>query len=71
LTRFVAALDLPGAVLLELPLNRSVAVAMLTIDRAQVPDLPDRIIGATARRYGVPLLSRDARIRLAGLTIIW
>jgi len=44
---------------------------MPTIDRRQVPDLPDRIIAATASLHGVPLISRDRAIRLSGLPTIW
>jgi PIN domain nuclease of toxin-antitoxin system len=51
--------------------DRAVAAAMPRIDREQIPDLPDRIISATAERYDVPAISRDRRIRLAGLPTIW
>ncbi len=71
LGRLLAALDRPGAVLRELPFDRAVAAVMPTIDRRQVPDLPDRIIAATASLHGVPLISRDRAIRLSGLPTIW
>ncbi len=71
LGRLLGALDRPGAVLCELPFDRSVAVVMPTIDRQQVPELPDRIVAATAMLHGVPLISRDHAIRLAGVPTIW
>jgi PIN domain nuclease of toxin-antitoxin system len=71
LGRLLLALDRPGAVLRELPFDRAVAAVMPTIDRRQVPDLPDRIIAATASLHGVPLISRDRAIRLSGLPTIW
>lgn len=71
LGRLLAALDRPGAVLRELPFDRAVAAVMPTIDRRRVPDLPDRIIAATASLHGVPLISRDRAIRLSGLPTIW
>lgn len=71
LERVLAALEEPGVVLRELPTDRAVIALLPTITREEVPDLPDRLIAATARRYGVPLLSRDRRIRLAGLETIW
>jgi predicted nucleic acid-binding protein len=37
---------------------------MPSIDRSEVPDLPDRVIAATARLYEVPVISRDRQIRL-------
>lgn len=36
-----------------------------------IPDLPDRIIAATAQFYGVPVLSRDGRIRASAIRTIW
>lgn len=69
--RLLTALDQPGAVLQDLPFDRSVAAAMPMISRNQVPDLPDRVIAATAERYEVPLISRDRQIILSGLSTIW
>jgi PIN domain nuclease of toxin-antitoxin system len=71
LGRLLAALDRPGAVLRELPFDRAVAVILPAVDRRQVPDLPDRIIAATAQMHGVPLISRDRAIHLSGLSTIW
>jgi predicted nucleic acid-binding protein len=34
-------------------------------------DLPDRIIAATALFHGVPVLSRDGRIRGSNIKTIW
>jgi len=45
---------------------------MHRVARAEVPDLPDRIIAATAVALKIPLVSRDAKIRSAALvTTIW
>ena len=70
-TRFLAALDLPDGVLTEICFGRHVVEAMLQIDRTRVPDLPDRIIAATAVSRGVPLVTRDERIRVSGVTTVW
>ena len=40
-------------------------------NRAQVPDMPDRIIAATALSLGLPLVTRDGRIRDSGIRTIW
>lgn len=69
--RLLAAIDRPGVVLRPLPFDRSVADAMQRVDRDRVPDLPDRIIAATALLYDVPLIGRDRRIRVSGITTIW
>ncbi|WP_404824250.1 hypothetical protein [Nostoc flagelliforme] len=33
--------------------------------------MPDRIIAATAKYLGLPLISRDSRMPLSGVAIIW
>jgi predicted nucleic acid-binding protein len=71
LGRVLTALDEPGAVLQELPLDRAVIAVMPTVDRSEVPDLPDRIIASSAQLYGLPLISRDRRIRLSAVETIW
>ncbi|WP_336389855.1 PIN domain-containing protein [Scytonema hofmannii] len=43
----------------------------LQVERAQVPDLPDRIIAATALYLGVPIISRDNKIQLSSINTIW
>ena len=64
-------LDAPDSDLLLVPFDRPIAETLPQIERAKVPDLPDRIIAATALHLGVPLISKDARIQTAGLTTIW
>ena len=49
----------------------AIAEAMRQVDRQQVPELPDRVIAATAFRYRVPLISRDREIQSAGFETIW
>lgn len=44
----------PGAVLQHVPFDENVAMKMPEIPREDLPDLPDRVIGATALFYGVP-----------------
>jgi PIN domain nuclease of toxin-antitoxin system len=76
--RLVAAVDSEDAVLVEVPFDRHVAWALRKVERAQVPDLPDRIIAcagtdcaATALHLGLPLISRDRKIQLSGVATIW
>ncbi len=58
--------------LLEIvPLTQSIAMAVRHIPREQVPDLPDRVIAATALHLAVPLISRDHRIQLSNVTTVW
>jgi PIN domain nuclease of toxin-antitoxin system len=52
-------------------LDQAVAEAVGQIPRRLVPDMPDRIIAATAFHLGLPLVTRDAQIRSANITTIW
>lgn len=61
----------PDYVLKEVPVTMEVVDAMWRVPRASVPDMPDRIVAATAIRYGVPVISRDRRIRAANLQTVW
>ena len=45
--------------------------SIMEVPREAVPDLPDRVIAATALLHGVPILSRDRRIQASGLQTIW
>ncbi len=53
------------------PLDRAVADATAHIPRADVPDMPDRIIAATARSLGLAVVTRDGKIRTSGVATIW
>ncbi len=53
---------------LDLPILRT----LRKVKREAVPDMPDRIIAATALSLGLPLLSRDrALATVEGLEVIW
>jgi PIN domain nuclease of toxin-antitoxin system len=69
--RLTTELEQPGAVLRDLAFTRPVADTLSRIDRNAVPDMPDRIIAATASQAGVPLISRDRKIRLSNVSTIW
>ena len=53
------------------PLDENIARAVAAVAREKVPDMPDRIIAATALHLGVPLVTRDGRIRTSGIETIW
>jgi PIN domain nuclease of toxin-antitoxin system len=53
-------------------LNQDTARALRAVPRSIVADMPDRIVVATARQLGLPLISRDAAIRrAAAVPILW
>jgi predicted nucleic acid-binding protein len=51
--------------LVEISFDRNIALTLRQVDRSQIPDLPDRIIAATALYLNVPVISRDRRIQLS------
>jgi len=53
------------------PLTREVAEVLPRVPRADVPDMPDRIIAATAVQLDLPLISRDRRIQASAVETIW
>jgi PIN domain nuclease of toxin-antitoxin system len=71
LDRLLQAVDGEDVVLVEIPFDRSVARAMVTIPREEVADLPDRIIAATASCLGVAVISRDRAIQTSQVPAIW
>jgi PIN domain nuclease of toxin-antitoxin system len=71
LDRLLRTVDGENAVLTEVPFDRNIAQSLMRVERAQIPDLPDRIIAATALYLGLPLISRDRRILLSDVDTIW
>jgi PIN domain nuclease of toxin-antitoxin system len=65
------ALSDPSTGLFIAPVDAGVAEALEKIPRSIVPDMPDRIIGATALHLGLPLVTRDRRLQSAGIKTIW
>ncbi|MEG4287053.1 type II toxin-antitoxin system VapC family toxin [Microcoleus sp. A006_D1] len=72
LTRILNAADDPNVGILLAPLDRNISATIQQIDRATVPDMPDRIIAATALYLNLPLVTRDAKIQaLTTIQTIW
>ncbi len=71
LTRLALILQNPLGVFIEIPLNIEVAKAVRKVQWEEIPDLPDRIIAATAVYLNVPIISRDNAIRISVLDTIW
>jgi PIN domain nuclease of toxin-antitoxin system len=65
LAAVLSLLDTPEPTLVEIPVGRQIVAALLGIPRDQVPDMPDRVIAATALHLSVPLVSRDRKIQTA------
>lgn len=71
LERLNSVLSEPAASLVLVPLDAAVAQAVRQVRRESVPDMPDRIIVATALHLDLPLVTRDQQIRSAGVNTIW
>jgi len=71
LTRLFDALDRTDSILSEVVFDRRIAEALSRVQRVQVPELPDRIITATALHLNIPLLSRDGKIRASAVETVW
>ena len=66
------ALGDPTGSMVIAPLDAAVATAVQKISRAAVPDMPDRIIAATAVHLNAELVTRDHRLRAAlGNRSVW
>ncbi|MCQ3930798.1 MAG: PIN domain protein [Chloroflexi bacterium] len=70
-TQLANALGEPDSMFSQVPVDLSVARSMTAVDVMQIPDMPDRIVAATAYWLRVPIISRDGRIRLSNLQTIW
>jgi PIN domain nuclease of toxin-antitoxin system len=66
-----AALDDPDHVFKEAPFTVEIVDAMSQVPRADVPDMPDRIVAATAVYFRVPVISRDGKIRASNVQAVW
>jgi PIN domain nuclease of toxin-antitoxin system len=54
-----------------IPVTYDIALDIRKVPRQQVPDLPDRIIAATALFLNVPLITRDRKICSSDIETVW
>jgi PIN domain nuclease of toxin-antitoxin system len=71
LDRLLTAINREDALLVEIPFDQHIAQALKQVERTQIPDLPDRIIAATALHLNLPLISRDHKIQLSEIETMW
>jgi PIN domain nuclease of toxin-antitoxin system len=72
MTQVLSAMQSPAANYTVAALDAPVALAVRQVPRATVPDMPDRVIAATAIVRGLHLVTRDARLRaLPDVTCVW
>jgi PIN domain nuclease of toxin-antitoxin system len=61
----------PNLPLKFLPIDQDVALAVERVPRDVVPDMPDRIIAATALTHNLPLVTADGKIQASRILTIW
>src|SRR5664279_4926374 len=66
-SQLAQALSDIDSLFVETPVDLKIARALARVDAGQVPDMPDRIIAATAVNFHVPVISRDAKIKLSSV----
>jgi PIN domain nuclease of toxin-antitoxin system len=71
LNRLIEELVAPDTVLEIVGMDLPLVLKMRSVPRSDVADMPDRLIAATALHLDLPLISRDAKIRVAGLKTVW
>ncbi len=71
LTDLLSELQNPSSNFELVPIDLAVTQSLRKISRSEVPDMPDRIIAATALYLNLPLVTRDGKIRATDLTTIW
>ncbi|MDQ3749863.1 MAG: PIN domain-containing protein [Acidobacteriota bacterium] len=72
LSRLIQNLKLPNNSFVSQDLTEDIAQTLQQIPRSTVPDMPDRIIDATALHLNLPLVSKDRKIQaLQSIQIVW
>lgn len=72
LTSLMQVLKLPNSSFILQGLTEDIAQTVAQIPRSIVPEMPDRIIAATALHFNLPLITEDHKIQaLKNITTIW
>ncbi len=72
LTRLMRFLKLPNSSFITQDLTSEIAQTLANIPRLTVPDMPDRIIAASALHLNLPLVTKDHEIQaLTNIQTIW
>lgn len=61
----------PERELVEVPVDARVVMKMREVSRQEVPDMPDRVVAATGLHLGVPVISKDGKMRASHMQTIW
>ncbi len=69
--RFTREIGQENPAFTVVPVDSHIVGVLRRIPRDLVPDMPDRIIAATALHLGLPLVTRDRQLQAAGIQTIW
>ena len=69
--RATSLLDEPDSPFVVAIVDREVVKSLASLAGSGIIDMPDRIIAASALRYGVPLLTRDHVIANSPIETLW
>jgi PIN domain nuclease of toxin-antitoxin system len=72
LDKVLALLDVVDGSYSVAPLDHHTAKALQQVPRSAVPDMPDRIITATALQHNLPLITTDEAIQKSAIVLtVW
>ncbi len=72
LSSLMQYLKIPNSSFVAQDLTSDIAQTLAKIPRLVVPDMPDRIIAATALHLNLPLVTKDRKIQaLQSIQIVW
>jgi PIN domain nuclease of toxin-antitoxin system len=71
LDRLLEEMSSDQTLMVEIPIDRAIILALRQIPKPQIPELPDRLIAATARHLNLPLITRDLTIQTSSIATIW
>lgn len=72
LPRLIQIVNLPNSSFSFIEMDSPAAQTLQQIPRLTVPDMPDRIVAATALHLNLPLVTKDSKIRqLTAIKTIW
>jgi PIN domain nuclease of toxin-antitoxin system len=69
--RLDEALSSADAALVVIPVTLEIARTLNEISRTSIPEMPDRIIAATAFYLKLPLITRDRKIQGSVIKTVW
>ena len=68
---FLEAIYAPDGIFEEVALDSGIISLMRNVPLSQIPNMPDRIIAATALFLKVPLITIDREIRSSNIPTVW